>query len=306
MVESLVALIALSLMEIVLGLDNIVFISILTSKLPLDQQSLGRRLGLVFALATRLMLLAGIFWIVQLSYPVFTLTGVFPPIEGMKSHFFVEPARGDAHSFVGENASTQTDEESNLEPEADASPESLEAEAKAEAEFDEEAWSEFNGVSWRDLIMLSGGIFLIFNSVREIHTEVEGAHESQNADGVKKISFRGMLFKIAIMDIVFSLDSVITAVGMANQLWIMFTAVILAVGVMILFANQIGNFVDQNPTVKMLALNFLLLIGVMLVAEGVGTPISKGYIYFAMAFSLLVEFFNMRIRKRSDVTLAGV
>lgn len=270
MVESLIALVALSLMEIVLGIDNIVFISILTSKLPLDKQSLGRRVGLILALVTRLMLLGTIFWIAQLVDPIITLSDYVPGIEYLQSYFDESHRAG--HHLPGATA---------------ASPPVL----------DQEAWDEFNGVSIRDLILLAGGLFLIYNSVREIHHEVEGAGESHEGEEIKAVSFSGLMIRIAIMDIVFSLDSVITAVGMANQLWIMFVAVILAVGVMILFANQVGNFVDKNPTVKMLALNFLLLIGVMLVAEGIGTPISKGYIYFAMAFSLLVESFNIRIRK---------
>ena len=179
-----------------------------------------------------------------------------------------------------------------------AAPSDSEAAPSDPRVLDQEAWDEFDGVSWRDLILLAGGLFLIYNSVREIHHEVEGGHHSNSTINKKKVSFSGLIMKIAIMDIVFSLDSVITAVGMADELWIMITAVVLAIAVMMLFANQVGDFVDQNPTVKMLALNFLLLIGVMLVAEGIGTPISKGYIYFAMAFSLLVEFFNIRIRKR--------
>lgn len=272
MVESLIALVALSLMEIVLGIDNIVFISILTSKLPPDKQSSGRRIGLLLALVTRLILLGAIFWIVQLVDPIITLTDYVPAIEHLQSRFT------ESQGHVGHMPSS-----------ADAPPPVL----------DQAAWDEFNGISVRDLILLAGGLFLIYNSVREIHHEVEGARESKEGDEIKKVSFYGLMIRIAIMDIVFSLDSVITAVGMADQLWIMFVAVIIAVGVMILFANQVGNFVDHNPTVKMLALNFLLLIGVMLVAEGIGTPINKGYIYFAMAFSLLVEFFNIRIRKTS-------
>ncbi len=275
MIESLIALVALSLMEIVLGIDNIVFISILTSKLPLDQQSLGRKLGLVLALVTRLILLSMIFWIVQLVTPVFTLSEWLPGIEYFKS-YFMEGAEQAGHFGA-----------------------TVHNEAVATGSFDQEAWDEFNGISWRDLILLGGGLFLIFNSVREIHHEVDGGATSHHGDIKQQVSLWGIIIKIGIMDIIFSLDSVITAVGMADQLWIMIVAVVIAIGVMIAFANQVGRFVDQNPTVKMLALNFLLLIGVMLVAEGVGTPISKGYIYFAMAFSLLVEMFNLRIRKRS-------
>jgi predicted tellurium resistance membrane protein TerC len=273
MIESLIALVALSLMEIVLGIDNIVFISILTGKLPLDKQSLGRKIGLGLALVTRLILLGTVFWIVQLKAPIFSLSDVAPAVERLKVYFTEKSSSAEHELLAGETS---------------------------QAQFDQEAWDEFNGVSWRDIILLAGGLFLIYNSVREIHHEVEGAQADNASRSPPKVSFAGMMVRIALMDIVFSLDSVITAVGMADQLWIMFVAVIIAVAVMILFADQVGNFVDRNPTVKMLALNFLLLIGVMLVAEGIGTPISKGYIYFAMAFSLLVEGFNIRIRAKGQ------
>ncbi len=297
MTEALIALVALTLMEIVLGIDNIVFISILTGKLPIAQQSAGRRIGLLLALGTRLLLLGSVFWIAQLTAPVLTLAH-WLPVETLKSYFYEQPRA--AQHGVG---SSQTHDEGDLDAELetaagkDVLPSSLPAQQPA-LHFDQEAWDEFNEISWRDLILLCGGIFLIYNSVREIHHEMEG--ESQEHGGIpQKVKFSSVLIQIAIMDIIFSLDSVITAVGMANQLWVMFTAVIIAVGVMILFADQVGNFVDSNPTVRMLALNFLLLIGVMLVAEGIGTPINKGYIYFAMGFSLLVEFFNIRIRTKA-------
>lgn len=279
MIEALIALVALSLMEIVLGIDNIVFISILTAKLPVSQQSSGRRLGLLLALGTRLVLLSCIFWIAQLTSPVITLSQ-WLPIDVLKS-YFVESVYD--------------------EPEGHGAPSTAASEESAPSKrFDRESWEEFNGVSWRDLILIAGGLFLIYNSVREIHHEVEGDSHDPLAPP-KQVKFSRVLVQIAIMDLVFSLDSVITAVGMADELWVMITAVVIAVGVMILFANQVGNFVDQHPTVRMLALNFLLLIGVMLVAEGVGTPINKGYIYFAMAFSLLVEVINIRIRSKTPV-----
>ncbi len=301
MTEALIALVALSLMEIVLGIDNIVFISILSAKLPIAQQSSARRLGLLLALGTRIILLSCIFWLAQLTQPVFTVSA-WLPVDSLKSYFTESPKKqhGEATnvSRVEESPGTAP---ANTEP---PNPESSNAGSSPEVllppQLDEEAWEEFDGVSWRDLILLAGGLFLIYNSVREIHHEVEGGTEGH--DVVKKqITLSSVLFQIAVMDVVFSLDSVITAVGMADQLWVMITAVIMAVGVMILFANQVGNFVDRNPTIRMLALNFLLLIGIMLVAEGVGTPINKGYIYFAMSFSLLVEAFNIRIRsKRSS------
>ncbi|MCA9191851.1 MAG: TerC family protein [Planctomycetales bacterium] len=287
MIESLIALIALSMMEIVLGIDNIVFVSILTSKLPVSQQSLGRKLGLLLALFTRVMLLGCIFWVAQLVTPVVILSDFFP-MDGLKSYFVhrhhvplphAEPAMG-----------TLETRPSNLPD----SPEN----------FDIEAWEDFIGISWRDIILLAGGLFLIYNSVREIHHEVEDEGEHDTLDSkVSHPSLTSIVFKVGVMDIIFSLDSVITAVGMAEQLWVMILAVVIAIGAMILFANQVGDFVGRNPTIKMLALNFLLLIGVMLVAEGIGTPISKGYIYFAMAFALLVEFFNLKIRKKQSTKL---
>jgi predicted tellurium resistance membrane protein TerC len=285
MVEALIALVALSLMEIVLGIDNIVFISVATAKLPKEQQSAGRRLGLLLALGTRLLLLCGVFWIAQLVTPVFTLSGVLPLVDNLKVYYYeqTEDERiGHAFAIPGTEEESQDSTDDNA--------------AESKGIFDARAWEEFNDVSVRDLILLAGGVFLIFSSVREIHYEVDDVGEGQSKLGAKPVSFAGVITQVAIMDIIFSLDSVITAVGMANQLWVMVLAVVLAVLVMILFANQVGDFVEGNPSVKMLALAFLLLIGVMLCAEGIGTPISKGYIYFAMGFSLLVEFFNMRRR----------
>ncbi|MEM8733289.1 MAG: TerC family protein [Planctomycetota bacterium] len=294
MVEALIALVALSLMEIVLGIDNIVFISVATGKLPKEQQSSGRRLGLLLALGTRLLLLAGIFWIAQLVTPVFTVTGVVPAAKSLKSYYKLqtdEDRVGHAFALPGIEGETQGDETEDA------------AEGEAPVVYDEHAWTEFDEVSVRDLILMLGGLFLIYSSVREIHHEVEELEEGAAHASGKGVSFVRVITQVAIMDIIFSLDSVITAVGMADQLWVMVAAVILAVAVMILFADQVGNFVDENPSIKMLALAFLLLIGVMLCAEGIGTPISKGYIYFAMGFSLAVEFFNMK-RRRSRTSEA--
>ncbi len=159
------------------------------------------------------------------------------------------------------------------------------------------AHKDINGLSLRDLIVLGGGLFLIWSSVCEIHHKVEGAHEAHDAP--KEVTFRSVIFQIAVIDIIFSLDSVITAVGMADSLWVMITAVILAVGVMMVFAGPVSAFVQQHPTVKMLALSFLLLIGVMLVADRLGTHIDKGYIYFAIAFALGVEVLNLRMSAKA-------
>ena len=233
--EALVSLLTLSLMEIVLGIDNIVFISILTAKLPLEQQPKARKLGLALALLIRLGLLGAIKWIMGLKSTLFTV--------------------------------------------------SL---ALLKFKLD---------VSGQKLILLIGGLFLIAKSTHEIYEKLEGAHQSGKPGG-GAASFGLILVQILLLDIVFSLDSVITAVGMADDLKIMAAAMIVAVGVMLVFAGGIGSFVNRHPSMKILALSFLLLIGVMLVAEGLGQHVSKGYIYFAMSFSLVVELLNIRYRGR--------
>lgn len=245
--EAIIALIALTTMEIVLGIDNIVVISIVTGKLPPEQRPLARSWGLGIAMIMRILLLLTLQKIMQLEQPFAYLTDY-----GFPRSWF--PSDLDHHHV-----------------------------------------ELINGISWRDMIMLGGGLFLIGKTVHEIHTETEARHgESPNPSAN---SFRAAIVQILILDLVFSLDSVITAVGMAKQIWVMVLAVILAVGVMMRFAGIVGEFVHRNPTLKMLALSFLILIGVMLVAEGLGTHVGKGYIYFAMAFSLVVEALNMRVRK---------
>ncbi|MFO1464164.1 MAG: TerC family protein [bacterium] len=225
--ENLVALLTLTSLEIVLGIDNIVFIAILTGKLPSGQQGKARRLGLLLAMGMRILLLLGISWVMGLTKPLFELF---------------------EHGFSG-----------------------------------------------RDLILLVGGLFLIAKATYEIHDKLEGAEHSEQ--GAKARSFGAVIVQILALDIIFSLDSVITAVGMAKHVEIMIAAVVLAVGVMILFAGAVSRFIEQHPTFKMLALSFLLLIGVMLTIEGVGQHVNKGYIYFAMAFSLFVELLNMKLHK---------
>jgi predicted tellurium resistance membrane protein TerC len=233
---SLTALFTLTAMETVLGIDNIVFISILVEKLPLKDQKKIRNIGLFLALIIRVLLLFSISWIMSLQEPLFSVFN---------------------HGFSG-----------------------------------------------RDLILLGGGLFLLGKSTYEIHHKVEGdpevhLHHAEDKQK-KKVSPINTLIQILILDIVFSLDSVITAVGMANQISIMVTAMILSMFVMILSAGGISNFVMKHPTIKILALSFLLLIGAMLVAESMGAHISKGYIYFAMSFSLMVEMLNMRYRKKNS------
>jgi len=226
-----ISLLTLTAMEVVLGIDNIVFISILTAKLPADQQPLARRLGLSLALVLRLGLLLAISWVMGLTAPLFGILG-----------------------------------------------------------------KTFSG---RDLILLVGGLFLVGKATHEIHDKLEVAHDEVQGGGFKASQFGLILGQILLLDIVFSLDSVITAVGMVQSIPIMVSAMIISVGVMLVFARRIGDFVNNHPTMKILALSFLILIGVMLVAEGMGQHIGKGYIYFAMAFSLSVEVLNLRLRKKA-------
>ncbi|WP_017257963.1 TerC family protein [Pedobacter arcticus] len=244
--EIWVSLLTLTVLEIVLGIDNIVFISILSGKLPAEQQNKARKLGLALAMITRVLLLLSLSWIMTLTAPLFNASSWF----GISS---------------GE-------------------------------------WFEKLAISGRDLILIIGGLFLIYKSTHEIHDKLEGEEEDTT---VKKVhSFSGVIFQILLLDVVFSLDSVITAVGMAKELWVMVAAVIISVIVMMFSAKSISDFVNDHPTVKMLALSFLLLIGVSLLAEGFEQHIPKGYIYFAMAFSVLVEFLNLRIKsKAKPVTL---
>jgi predicted tellurium resistance membrane protein TerC len=229
------ALGTLLLLEIVLGIDNVVFISILAGKLPAGQRNRARLVGLSLALITRILLLLTISWIMRLTTPLFTLFG---------------------HGFSG-----------------------------------------------RDLILIAGGLFLIAKSTHEMHSRLEA--EEEHGEGRAAASFPSVVTQILVLDIVFSLDSVITAVGMVDEITIMILAVVLAVLFMLAFSGFVSNFVDRHPTVKMLALAFLLLIGVVLVADGLGQHISKGYIYFAMAFSLFVEILNLRARakRRAPVKL---
>lgn len=224
--EAWVALATLAILEIVLGIDNIIFISILADKLPEDQQPAARRNGLILAMVTRLALLGTISFIMRLTAPLFSLLG---------------------HDYSG-----------------------------------------------RDLILIGGGLFLLTKSTREIHHRLEG--EEEGAGKARAASYGAVLVQIAIMDMVFSLDSVITAVGLAEDFAVMAIAIVLAVVVMMVAANSVSQFVNDHPTVKMLALSFLLLLGMTLVAEGFGQHIPKGYIYFAMGFSVFVEALNLRVR----------
>ncbi len=251
--ENGIAFLALAAMEIVLGVDNLVYIAIVSGRLPPHQQSLARRIGLVVALITRLLLLFVLYFIVhEMVDTVFKLTSLGVP-ETLIERF--------SNSTEGSH------------------------------EFD-----EANGVSWKDAVLFLGGLFLVQQSVKEIHEQFAD-HESGHVSAVQA-GFARVVTQIAIMDIVFSLDSVITAVGMADDLRVMAAAIIAAMIVMIVFADRVSRFVDEHPTLRMLALSFLILIGVMLVAEGIGAHLDKGYIYFAMTFAIIVEVLNMRLRQR--------
>lgn len=225
-----IAFLTLTSLEIVLGIDNVVFISILSQKLPAHQQGTARTVGLGLAMFTRILLLLVLAWIIGLTEPWFALFG---------------------HDFSG-----------------------------------------------RDLILIGGGLFLVAKSTHEIHDKLEG--ESGRGSGAETPSFASVITQILLLDVVFSLDSVITAVGMVDEIGVMIAAVVVAVVVMLLSAGPIARFVERHPTVKMLALSFLLLIGVTLIADGLGQHISKGYIYFAMGFSVFVEMLNLWTRKRGE------
>jgi predicted tellurium resistance membrane protein TerC len=231
--EGLIALATLTLLEVVLGVDNVIFISILAGKLPADQQARARRLGLVAAMVMRILLLFSLAWIIRLTNPLFTVFG--------------------------------------------------------------------QEISGRDLILLGGGLFLLAKATLEIHEKLEG----EEGHGSAKVypTFGAVILQIMLLDIVFSLDSVITAVGMADELAIMVAAVIIAVGIMMISAGTISDFVSRHPTVKMLALSFLMLIGLSLIGEGFELHIPKGYIYFAMGFSIFVEMINLRLRQGTPVKL---
>lgn len=227
--ETWISLVTLTVLEIVLGIDNIIFLSIVVSKMPPYQQPLARTIGLGAAMLMRILLLLSLTWVMRLTDPLF--------------HLF-------DRSFSG-----------------------------------------------KDLILILGGLFLIAKSSIEIHEKMEEARSGGPNLQIKTTVFWGVIVQIMLLDIIFSLDSVITAVGMAREIWIMIAAIVIAVGIMMFAAGPIGDFVDQNPTIKVLALSFLILVGVALLGDGFSFHIPKGYIYFAMAFSFAVEMINIRVRK---------
>jgi predicted tellurium resistance membrane protein TerC len=231
-VENLIALLTLTSLEIVLGIDNVIFIAILAGKVPDRDQAKARRLGISFAVITRILLLLSLSWLMGLTRPMFELLG--------------------------------------------------------------------HGVTGKDLVLFLGGLFLIGKSTFEIHDKLEGVEESHGGTARATASLAGVVIQIVLVDIVFSLDSVITAVGMSGNIPIMIVAVVAAAAIMLVFSGAVARFVSRHPTMKMLALSFLILIGVMLVADSLGRHVERGYIYFAMAFSFSVELLNLKLRKRVE------
>ncbi len=228
------ALVTLTVLEVVLGIDNIIFLTLLVGKLPKEQQGVARQFGLLAAMGTRILLLLSVAWLARLVAPLFEVMG--------------------------------------------------------------------HAVSGRDLVLLLGGLFLIYKAVSEIHGSLEGGDDVHGPKHVATL-LPLVIAQIAVIDIVFSLDSVITAVGLADQVWVMVVAIMIAIGIMMFAAKPIGDFVEAHPTIKMLALSFLVLVGVALVAEGMGEEIPKGYLYFAMAFSFGVEMLNLRLRTKHAETV---
>lgn len=227
------AFITLAILEIVLGIDNIIFLTLMVNKLPEKQRPVARRFGLLVAMITRILLLVMLAWVAKLTVPLFEI------------------------GFLNDHP-----------------------------------------VSWRDLILFFGGLFLLYSAVTEIHSSLEGDEESVDAPKKAAASFVMIMVQIAILDIIFSLDSVITAIGLADDVMVMIAAIVVAIGVMMFAADGIGRFIEEHPSVKMLALAFLVMVGAILVAEAFGNHVPKGYLYFAIAFSLSVEFLNIRMKKK--------
>lgn len=236
----LISLITLTFLEIVLGIDNIIFISIVSSKLPKEKQNKARLLGLTLAMGFRILLLFGIVWLIKLNTPIFEIP------------------------FIKEDGQPL-------------------------------------GISWKDIILIGGGLFLIAKSVSEIHHKVSIANveeQSKMGIGVKSHSLISILLQILMIDAIFSVDSILTAVGLVDNIWIMIIAVVISISIMMLFSNTVANFIDKNPTMQILALSFLVSIGMLLIAEGFHQHINKGYIYSSIAFALVVEVLNIRMRKK--------
>ena len=227
-IEGLVSLFTLTFLEIVLGIDNIIFISIISGRLPLEQQGKARNIGIILALLVRILMLLGVSWIIGLRATIFTL-GTF-------------------------------------------------------------------SLSYRDLILIAGGLFLLAKSTSEMHAKLEGGHDEKN---VKATTFQSTIIQIVLLDVIFSLDSILTAVGLVENLAIIIIAIVISLGIMLIFSRRISSFINEHPTMKILGISFLLMIGVLLILEGFHVHVPKGYIYFSMAFALGVEIFNMKVRKNA-------
>ena len=225
-VEGLVSLLTLTFLEIVLGIDNIIFISIISGRLPLEQQGKARNIGIILALLVRVLMLLGVSWIIGLRATIFTV-GTF-------------------------------------------------------------------SLSYRDLILIAGGLFLLAKSTSEMHAKLEGGHDEKK---VKATTFQSTIIQIVLLDVVFSIDSILTAVGLVENLLIIIIAIVISLGIMLIFSSRISSFINDHPTMKILGISFLLMIGVLLILEGFHVHVPKGYIYFSMAFALGVEFLNMKVRK---------
>ncbi|WKZ60897.1 MAG: TerC family protein [Cyclobacteriaceae bacterium] len=241
--ETWLALLTLTFFEIILGVDNIIFISIISNRLPVEMRAKTRNMGLMLAMGVRIVLLLGITWVIGFVEPLFTVGDILPQF----LHRFVDPE----HGFSG-----------------------------------------------RDMILGFGGLFLIAKSTREINHEIEGEEDEVNPSMKPKVNVSGIILQIILIDIIFSFDSILTAVGLTKQVTLMIIAVIISIGIMMVFAGRISEFINKHPSMEVLALGFLILIGFMLFLEGLHYEIPKGYIYFAVAFSLLIEMVNIRIRNR--------
>ncbi|HEY3405259.1 MAG TPA: TerC family protein [Ohtaekwangia sp.] len=233
--ETWLALLTLTFFEVVLGIDNIIFISIVSNKLPVEIRAKTRNMGLLLAMGVRILLLLTITWVMKFTEPLFTVP-----------HFI----------------------------------------------------SEDGSISGRDLILIFGGMFLIAKSTREINHEMEGEQESMEQNGAKKTNVTGVIVQIILLDIIFSFDSILTAVGLTNEVIIMIIAVVLSIGIMIIFSGRISDFIHKHPSMEVLALGFLILIGFMIFLEGLAKEVPKGYIYFAIVFSMIIEMINIRVRNR--------
>lgn len=288
--EALAALVTLTAMEIVLGVDNVIFLAIIVGRLPKEAQARIRWIGISLAAGLRVLLILSITWIMGLTSPVFSWSSLGVPESWLRPN--------PANLAIEDEAEMKRLHSSHPE----IGDQTLRTFQQIKAE---DRLKEIDGVTWRDLILLGGGLFLIFKSVMEIHAKFA----AQEQDVVVQTGAKGYfatIVQIILVDLVFSLDSVITAIAMASQVAVMIAAMLIAVGVMVAFAGKISGFIERHPTMKMLALAFLILIGVLLVADGFGQHVDRGYVYFAMAFAAAIELLNLRLRSRQAAAGHGM